>query len=123
MTSFINNPEYSERVSEPTSEVSDFDFGLSDKKGRAIGARIYLSTMVTRPVSEENAKGWGAQIHKLPAGTYYMLLTSAMRGGETFGAYTGNRAFKTIEERTAAIAKYLKGAKKRAEKEAARAAA
>ena len=89
------------------------DFGIRDKFGRLIGARIMTCETDFTARGPEATGGY-----IIPAGHYYSLLVHATRNGRTYGACQSAQPFTTEAERTAAIAKYLKGAEARARKTA-----
>lgn len=112
-------PDYIDRdactnfVSE-TEEVQHHDFGLPDRKGRPIGARLTLS------IRRYATTTLGLGHYNVKPGLYYALHTTSTRAGEPFGPAFNWSIYTTREEREAAIAKYLKGALARARREAAR---
>lgn len=91
------------------------DFGLKDKKGRAMGVRTYLRVLEQVPVP-------GGQTYGSPAapGTYYRANTDITRNGSWFGAST--RAFETTDraEAEAWLARRVEVARKGAIKTAAK---
>lgn len=88
-----------------------FDFGVSDRFGRKVGARITSYEVDFAEAPPEAYSGY-----TISEGHYYAMQVSATRNGEPYGASQPNQHFKTIEERTKAIDKYLKEAGKRAVK-------
>lgn len=78
---------------------------------RRIGAKIWTFEIEFTPAPADDRRGW----HNRVPGRYFGLLVSATRNGEPYGASQSERYFKTDGERDKAIAKYLKGARKRAE--------
>lgn len=116
MSHLTNNAFRSELLSRTARTTEEVNFGVNDKKGRAIGSRVQLWVEVSGPVSAEYRSG--KEIRTRLAGTHYVMLTSALRAGEWFGAYTGERSYSSPEARDAAKAKYLKNAAKRATEEA-----
>jgi hypothetical protein len=99
-----------------TQSMEFIGFGLFDKKGREIGARVTLQMreMVLVETNEEYRCGFSIE-----PGNYFTFTPSAARGGQSFGAFSGTRYFKSEAARSAAVAKYLAAAKKRAAKTAA----
>ena len=70
-------------------------FGILDMKGRWVGARVTTSQ----------------------AGELFGWLGAALRDGRPFGPITGGGGWHaTREERDAAVGRYLRGARRRAEK-------
>lgn len=86
------------------------DFEALDARGRKVGAQIIRQTVTFSPLSE-GVPGWVFE-----PGTYYAWRASATRNGKPYGATQRENICTTAEEREAAIAKYLNGARKRAEK-------
>jgi hypothetical protein len=84
-------------------------FGVIDRKGRELGARVHFSVRVYDVV--EGHDGW---TRNLKPGTYYAWCGHATRAGEAFGALQPIRFCKSEAERQAAVAKYLAGAAARA---------
>ena len=125
MTAYISKYEtapfvYSETVETPLCDVACSDFGVSDKRGRAIGARV---SYLERTNSEVDVADGTTdhQIHLVTnLGHWYVMHTTALRGGHPFGASFNCQSFRTAAERDAAKDKYLKAAAKRALKEAAK---
>lgn len=95
-----------------TNETKSFcDFPSRDAKGRTIGAHIYRSDV------EHVVSDGGLRNHYIfPAGRYFGFKPQATRNGASYGACQSLQLFNTIEEREAAIEKYIKGAMKRAAK-------
>jgi hypothetical protein len=102
------------KIDTQSSEV--IGFGYTDKKGREIGARVTLQTreMVLVDSNQPYVSGFSIE-----PGNYFTFTPLATRGGESFGAFSGTRYFKSEAARAAAVAKYLVDAKKRAAKTAA----
>lgn len=86
-------------------------FGLLDKQGREIGARIVTFEVTFRPAPED-ARSW----QTVAPGHYYGLNVWATRNGVPFGAIQSDRYFSTIAARHKALVKYIADAKKRAAK-------
>jgi hypothetical protein len=108
---------YSNTSSTPECVVACVDFGVSDKRGRAIGARVSYSE--TTIVEADATARYISPVERL--GHWFVLRTTAMRGGKDFGPSFNRQSFRTAAERDAAKDKYLKNAAKRALKEAAKA--
>lgn len=101
---------YSIRDNEqPNRLVKKYDFGVKDRLGRLIGAEITTCETTYRPAAPDANIGWPKE-----PGTYFTLIAQATRNGLSYGAGQGDRYFKTLEERNAAIDKYLKEANNRA---------
>ena len=86
-------------------------FDAADNKGRRVGADVSFQVQVFVEVPDL------VSTHSnVPAGTYFCWMGNATRAGEAFGAsQTWNRC-KTEAERFEQVAKYLKGAEARANK-------
>jgi hypothetical protein len=112
---------YSDTSSTPECVVACADFGVSDKRGRAIGARVSYSesTIAEIDVAEGHIGGYVSPVERL--GHWFVMHTTALRGGHPFGASFNRQYFRAAAERDAAKDKYLKAAAKRALKEAAKA--
>lgn len=98
------------------AETTEHDFGVTDARGRKIGALVHR--FMTEYVEREG--GWAANCmgSTRPAGMYITLQTQASRDGVPYGAWQDARYFTTEAEREAAVAKYLKDAQARALKNA-----
>lgn len=101
------------------------DFGVTDQKGRAVGAGVQFCTQVMEARDPATHKGYLGYEGVKP-GTYLTAWGFATRAGKRFGAITGSFArFRIADngderaataEREAWVAKYLAGAKARAVK-------
>lgn len=89
-------------------------FGVSDRKGREIGAKVSFEVRVYAP-AEEGVKSWV----NIAPGTYFVVRYQATRGGTSYGPGFNRAFFGTEKERFAGVEKYLKSAKARAVKTAA----
>lgn len=96
-----------------TVEKVSHDFGFRDRFRRSIGC--FVTTYVADVVALPEGAVYG---YRMKPGVYFVLCTSATRGGETYGASQSDRYFETDAERDAVLAKYLKTAAKAAEKRA-----
>lgn len=96
------------------ADVRNHDFGVSDRKGRRVGARLTLTIRIYSTVAP------GVGHYNVKPGVYFALHTTATRDGEPFGPSFNFSIYPTSEERDAAIAKYLKAAEARARKTAAK---
>jgi len=90
-------------------------FGLTDEKGRAIGTFIQRETV---EYVERIGPVEGYCYYEREPGVSYEFRPHVTRNGQCYGAMHGARIFKTVDEREAAIAEYIAGAKKRAAKHA-----
>lgn len=100
------------KISETVSEGSEYhEFDAVDSKGRKIGARVHFSVVVFADLPADARGGYG-----MKAGTYFAWVGNATRNGEHFGAIQPRHYCETEQERAQAVAKYLKGAEKRAAK-------
>lgn len=88
------------------------DWNIKDKKGRALGSHVALSVQVFEAVGPEHDE----MFSRLAPGTYFCWLGQATRDGEAFGAVQSWSYCKTEAERHAAVAKYLAGARIRAQR-------
>ena len=86
-------------------------FDKTDSKNRLIGARINTCEVVTIE-HDETTKGYYYNLE--PNTRYYALNVHATRDNIGFGAIQSTRYFKSKAERSAAVEKYLTGARKRA---------
>jgi hypothetical protein len=94
-------------------QLQDYDFGIKDHKGRAVGANIKTSTCEFVWAPEDAS--WGHS--GIEPGVYYHFVPHATRNGIRYGASQNDQWFKTPEERSKAIEKYLQSAKKRMAKQ------
>jgi hypothetical protein len=93
--------------------IEVIDFNRKDKKGRAIGARIYRGVATFVDFVEGDGRLFAFCTNR-PAGDYLWYSQQATRNGNIFGPAQPYHYFDTEAEREAAIQKYLKGARKRA---------
>lgn len=95
------------------------DFGVTDAKGRAIGALVYrwVDVVIDGDKVWSNAGPDGKPQYLAP-GVYYGWMGYATRAGETFGALQPRRHLTTEADRERAIADYVAGAAERATKTA-----
>lgn len=99
--------------------VANFPFDVVDAKGRAIGADIHFEDCTVTEVGDDES-GWPEGMRGyLPAGSYQAMTAQATRGGKPYGASQGRTFYATAKDRDDALAKYLKDARKRAQKTAA----
>lgn len=90
------------------------DFGVTDAKGRQVGASIRRWVRIV----SAGEKVWHCATRShLSAGTWYALDVQATRADESFGPVQPVAFYATEAERIAAADKYLAGAKKRAVKQ------
>lgn len=103
-----------EKITWTSTEVYH-DFGVTDARGRKIGAVVTFS--LVEFVEKTEDRSWG---YRRPAGMYLALCTQATRNGKHYGATQDDQFFATEAEREEAAAKYLKSARARAVKAAAK---
>jgi hypothetical protein len=84
-----------------------------DKKGRTVGARVYLQEM---DFVDQTEADHGALSYGVKAGHYFAARPTALRGGGSFGAWQGERTFITEDARDEWVSSYFKNAEKRARK-------
>ncbi len=96
------------RVAIPTSTRRDHDFGVTDAKGRKVGAIVWTAVEEYVPATDDRFT-WNTK-----PGTYFTATPHASRNGYIFGATQATYHFETEAERAAWIAKYLKAAERRA---------
>lgn len=102
---------YTKRIEvEGARSLATHDFGTTDKRGRKVGAAIFTTEFDF--VEDPEANGG----YLMAAGHYYAFVPSATRDGNSYGATQRWTSYATVEDRDAAIATYLKGARKRAER-------
>lgn len=92
------------------NERRTVNFALRDRKRRWVGAQIATWAAVM-----ETNEGFMGRC-PLPPGPAFGLNCMATRDGHPYGASQPSQWFATVEERDAAIAAYLDGARKRAAK-------
>jgi len=111
----IDTDAKSNRGSRTSTGTTEHDFDVVDNKGHAVGAAIYYGKVTYAP-QIEGSFGYCS----IAPGDYITFTPSATRAGRSFGAVQQSRTFMADEEgellRDAAVAKYLKSAKKRAVK-------
>lgn len=88
------------------------DWGFCDKKGRALGSFVALSVQVFEQVAPDHDEIFS----RLAPGTYFCWVGRATRAGEVFGGMQSWQYCKTEAERKVAVAKYLTGARGRAQR-------
>lgn len=103
---------YNRMVNNVNRTIDFIDFQIPDEKGRSVGARIIKNECDVVPTEKTE----GACYVTLEPGHYYELNVHATRNGKRYGACQPDHHYKTDEERTQALEKYLKDAKKRAMK-------
>lgn len=92
-------------------------FGVKDNKGREIGARVTIFEIEFVALNHELAEF--ERYSPNPSGRVFSYDPTALRNGRPFGAgFQHGGYFATAAERDAAVEKYFKGARKRAEKTA-----
>jgi hypothetical protein len=123
-------------------QVSETFEGVVDRKGRTLGAIAVLGMQDSRLATQEelalqdafnaadlhDRDAWGnaytafckVGFWGMAAGTYYTFTPCSTRNGGGYGASATKRYFTTEAERDAVVAKYLKDARKRAVKAAAK---
>lgn len=101
------------RISHEADTPETVDFGLQDKRGRAIGCIVYRATVeyIAHPDGDA-ARSWST----VDPGVYFSWTPQATRNGSSYGATQSANLCKTELEREQAIEKYLKAARKRAAK-------
>lgn len=87
-------------------------FECRDEKGRTMGAEIKIGTADFVPAEDYRSQQ--------AEGSYLWMRPGGTRNGCGFGPTQPRQYFKAEAERDAAIAIYLSGARKRAEKRGAR---
>lgn len=113
-------------VHETAKERTEHAFGVSDYTKtyghRELGARVNVWTVTVEDRESECDQCGNVMAHRLwdgstgqimPAGTWYVMSNIQTRAGENYGAGQPVRVFATVQERDAAVAKYLKAAKAR----------
>lgn len=90
---------------------STHDFGVTDKKGRTLGTCV-ISYVTTWAQCESTGRSLLCKPEQL--GTWFAFRPQAQRNGMSFGGAGIESRYATEAERTAAIEKYLKGARRRA---------
>lgn len=117
MTTTDSTPHRTRQVGDHQNvSHTDHDFGHLDAKWRTIGARVTTWEQDMEAVTEEEATAWRWGWYAVAPGHWYIFCPHATRNGATYGALQSTQWFTTAAERDRAIAKYLKGAAKRAEK-------
>lgn len=110
---------YSEEAATRVYEDFQFDAYDSTKASglRQIGARVerFMARFYEEEVERDSCRVSIIHLERRP-GTYFAMRTSALRDGQEYGASQPDYFFETEAEREAAIARYLKGAEKRAMK-------
>jgi hypothetical protein len=101
--------------------VTTHNFGVFDTKGREIGTRIETSWVDVVPHDGTEPRWQGSL--RLPVGRHYAFEPHSTRDGKLFGALQRPQFFASENERDAAVNAYIERARKRALKNAAKAAA
>lgn len=101
----------SHMVLETPSTKVPRDFGVLDRKGRSIGATVWL-----REVGMAEGKSAHGSYYNMAPGHYFVMTVQATRAGVAYGACQQRQYFKTEAERDAAVEKYFREAAKRAAK-------
>ena len=97
--------------SQVAGEVLAKSFGVTDDRGRDVGARVSLWTDTYVALPSDAFSGCTAA-----PGTYYRADTTATRNGEPYGSGSRWHQFETTDELDAYVAKYFAAACKRAVK-------
>jgi hypothetical protein len=100
------------RLHRTNTWIDYHSFEVKDDKGREVGTKV-ITYMVEFVEDKDPMYGF----YKVPPGNYFCLRVQACRGGKDFGAFQQEKRFKTVAERDAAIAKYLREARNRALKQ------
>ncbi len=106
-------------------------FGLRDKKGREIGAKLCFNEVEFRDISAEEVAALPKYpayplpvgqclSERQPAGHSFAVYIIALRGGKEFGALQPWNYFQSEAERDVYIAKRLAAMKKRYEQQIAK---
>lgn len=90
------------------------DFGVKDRFGRTIGAKVFLRE-VTMEAIEDACRLYYST---MAPGHYFCMSVTATRDDVPYGAVQMRQYFTTEAERTATMEKYFAGAAKRAAKRA-----
>lgn len=99
-------------VSTTTVETTiERDFGMTDRLGRKVGARVVLSTEQYEALEDQTETSY---FYLTAPGSYYTARPSATRNGFDYGASQSAHLFETEAARDLYIAKYFKAAEKRA---------
>lgn len=125
-------PIFDMREIRTNEEIARHEYGIVDPWGRAIG--VVIKTWEATFVVEESVGEWEHQSFytldraernaaACTAKGPFALFMQQTRNGSIYGASQRSSQFHTKEDRDAAIAKYLKQARKTAEKSVAKQAA
>lgn len=107
---------YTKRTYSNQQLAVDVSFGVKDRLGREIGAKAFYADCEVTLEPEGTMGGW--PIESLGLGHHFAMTTSATRAGKSYGASQSPTFYATAKDRDDALAKYLKDARKRAEKRA-----
>jgi hypothetical protein len=94
--------------------MSEESFGVKDRFGREIGARVWTHTVTYTLEPPEGQPVTLSYRNNGKAGTFYGFTPQATRNGQRYGASQSAAEFPTEKERDAAVKKYMAGARKRA---------
>lgn len=100
--------------SEPQHEY--VSFGLTDARGRAVGARLTRYEF-TATRTDEAVNGSCMKLPEGMEGRVYAFAPQATRDGAKYGALQPHRFFPTYIEREAAVVAYLRKSVNRAAKQ------
>jgi hypothetical protein len=111
----------SHKIDDDKETREEFDFGVKDSKGRALGSRVFKGRDEFVEIDEAHRREnqYAVGYHVRP-GSYFYFRPSATRDGKHYGAWHYPSYFHTAQERDAAVAKYVANARKRAAKNAAK---
>lgn len=91
-------------------KIEIVDFGVKDRRGRVVGARVVTAVHVYTPASPTET-GW---TYCTAPGTYWYASVQVTRNGKTYGALQPEKLFPTADARDAWVQARLKASKMRA---------
>jgi hypothetical protein len=104
---------YKTKTANETASTEVFrEFGVRDRKGRMIGARVFLRELDMVELTDVKDGYYG--YNTVEPGHYFVMTVCATRGGASYGASQPRQYFTTAEAREAAMETYFAGAAKRA---------
>lgn len=107
----MNHTKLTDTINEGTETHG---FGVTDRKGREIGATIHFEVRVY-----EELPAGAVSFQRIAAGTHFVACFQATRGGKAYGPAFNRAFYSTEKERFVGVEKYLKSAKTRAVKTSA----
>jgi len=113
MTDYANYVRVTKEWHEDARENGKADFGLLDKRNRAIGYVWSITPVTITALTAEEQDKYCYLYLPEDIGERFELRIHVTKNGRTFGASNGSKLFATIEAARASAQKSAEGARKR----------